>query len=393
MNKNSLLLVCFLVLFSIRPSWGQNYIYSHETPNVYDKNCRIAEEYLKEHHIPKGWKYNRRFSALFNLTNGYKLVVIEGERSFTEKQVLYSTNGNGFLTNNGWTDHVNKLKENTEVIHYAIIINNKGNAIKAIKVCSRFAISALNDDCFILLAGNEFVDNDIEFKSYYTYQNIFCFNNNGEQKWVLWTKKDDILIYDYDCTQNYLYIVGNSKGFSCYKTIDIKTGKILKEEKVAANSTYIQVECEGNDVKALERVDNNIYAVRLGQHYTNGGKLVSTIDTRRAFYRYSPEEYKKQTGYQWEELSDIEDYFESQYKRYKEKEKLFGKDEHWKNYKVNIVPEIITGIEKEETKANEIFELLLQMAKDSGLPDEEVKIKKIRMNFFKKSETIKKKMR
>lgn len=279
MNKLRSILVCSFIFISIQISWCQNYLYSNEAPDVYrkDNSCVIAENYLKEKFIPKGWKYSRISAAAYKFPNGNKLIVINGVTSYTEKQELYSENG--WLTNKGYTNHVSKLKENEENIYYAIVVSASGEAIKAIKVCPRFVISVLNDDRFLIIAGNPSLDEDTEYKSYYTYHNILCFSNStGKEIWAV-RNYGKMKIYDYTSIGNNLLIVGNGNGSSCYKMIDMKTGKVLEEKTVAPNSTYIKVSCDGGIIKVEERINKDIHIVKLGEHYSNGiGQLARKTD-------------------------------------------------------------------------------------------------------------------
>ena len=391
MNKLRSILVCSFIFISIQISWCQNYLYSNEAPDVYrkDNSCVIAENYLKEKFIPKGWKYSRISAAAYKFPNGNKLIVINGVTSYTEKQELYSENG--WLTNEGYTNHVSKLKENEENIYYAIVVSASGEAIKAIKVCPRFAISVLNDDRFLIIAGNPSLDEDTEYKSYYTYHNILCFSNNtGKEIWAV-RNYGKMRIYDYTSIGNNLLIVGNSNGYSCYKMIDIKTGKVLEEKTVAHNSTYIKVSCDGSIIKVEERIDKNIYTVKLGEHYSNGnGQLArKTEDKLPSYSKYSPEEYKKQTKYVWLDIEEIESRIKELHERYKRLIKVFGSTPQRKR----IVSETIQSIEKEEKKAPELFATLLQMAKDSGLSDEIERIQERKNNFFNNTGRIKKQIK
>lgn len=277
MNKLRSILVCSFIFISIQISWCQNYLYSNETPDVYrkDNSCVIAENYLKEKFIPKGWKYNRNSAAAYKFPNGNKLIVINGVTSYTEKQELYSENG--FLTNEGYTNHVSKLKENEENIYYAIVVSASGKAIKAIKVCPRFVISVLKDDRFLIIASET-------NKSETTYTNVVCFDYNGNDKWTV--KPGNMIIYDYAFWQDKLYVVGEKNNYSYYRIISLNSGSIVDEAEVNKNYTFTRIDIESDGINLEEKHYDTFY---YGKAYNNvktykashSTKLLSSIQSAK----------------------------------------------------------------------------------------------------------------
>ena len=252
MNKLRSIIVCSFIFFSIQVSWCQNYLYSYETPDVYNKDncCKIGEEYIKSKFVPNRWKYERHSAAVYNFPNKNKLVVINYSVSYTEKQTLRSTNGNGFYTNNGWTNEVSKLKENKENVYHAVLIDSKGSPIKAIKVCNRFVLFIFKNSSFLMIASKE-NESDI------IYTNVMCFNENGDDKWVV--RPGDMIINDYDFWQDRLYVVGENKKYSYYRIIDLNSGSIVDEAKVSQNYTFTRIDIKSDGINLEEKHYNTFY--------------------------------------------------------------------------------------------------------------------------------------
>ena len=355
-------------------SYGQIYHYSNQTEDVYnkDKNCKVGEDYIKSKYVPDRWKYERHKAAVYTLPNNNKIVVINYSISFTEKQVLYSTNGNGFLTNNGWTDHVSKLKENKENVCLAVIINNSGEPVKAIKVYSSFDLNMFKDNRFLIIANEG------------NYTDVVCFDYNGNEKWAV--KPRNMIIYDCVFWNDQLYQVGKKDDYSYYRIIDLNSGKIYDEAKVSDYSTFTSIKIERDGISLTEKVknDNKVRTYKIN-HSTN---ILSSIQSTKSNEQLllKRKEYEEYTNGKYEKINkainDIGYYYNDYFRTLQLNPRLTPQQ------KTNQRNTSINSISVNLNSANRMFDEIVSLAKRYGFSEEVSSIEAKRISLNKKVENL-----
>lgn len=351
-------------------SYGQIYLYSSRTEDVYykDNSCKIGEDYIKSKFVPNKWKYERHSAATYNFPNKNKLVVINYSVSYTEKQTLRSTNGNGFYTNNGWTNEVSKLKENSENVYHAVLIDSKGSPLKAIKVCGRFVLNIFTNSNFLIIASK---DNESSRwkKNDYIYTNIMCLNKNGDEMWIV--RPGNMAINDYDFWQDKLYVVGDDNYYSYYRIIDLNSGNIVEETKVNKNCTFSRIDIESDGINLEEKLYSGDYCKEVKTYKANHStQLLSCIQSAKnneqtLIKRKKFEEMTKRKYEIINKINDDIDYYYNDYFRVLKLNPRFTAQQrnNWRNEKIN---NIRTNLDY----ANKTFDEIIKLAENYGLSEE-----------------------
>lgn len=361
MKKILSTIICMFVC--VVYSYGQIYHYSSQTEDVYkkDNSCKIGEDYIKSKFVPNWWKYERHSAAVYNFPNKNKLVVINYSISYTEKQTLRSTNGNGFYTNKGWTNEVSKLKENSENVYHAVLIDSKGSPIKAIKVCNTFILTIFTNNSFLLMAGKE---DGLDI----IYTNVMCFKENGDDNWSV--KSGGMIIYDYVFWKNSLYVVGERNGYSYYRIIDLLSGSIVDEANVSKDFIFTRIDIESDGISLVEKNYNNVrkYKIDLSTNILSGIQSAKSKEESLLKRNLDRKQYEDRTKSRFKKISEIIegiDYFYNDYFRVLQLNPRFTAQQrnNWRDEKLN-------NIRNNLDYANKAFDEIIKLAEKYGLSEE-----------------------